>query len=59
MAKCTISGVTLTPNPVNVNGALKISVSISEIETTWNYLKENYTWDSLKASGETWNTLKE
>lgn len=59
MAKCTISGVALTPNPVNVNGALKISVQITEIDTTWNYLKENYTWDSLKTSGETWNTLKE
>lgn len=59
MAKCTISDVALTPNPVNVNGSLKISVSVIEIEATWNYLKENYTWDSLKASGETWNTLKE
>lgn len=59
MARYAFGEVTVSPNPVNANGAVKISVSITETPYTWDYLKDHYTWDSIKASGETWDTLKE
>lgn len=50
-----INNLNITPNPTNVNNNILISVSI----ITWNNLKANYTWDSLKKSGETWKSLRD
>ena len=51
-----IAEVRITPNPVNVSNSFKLEVTA--FQTTWDYLKQNYTWDSLKSSGQTWNSLK-
>lgn len=49
-----INDVNITPNPVGTNEKLLVSVTI----ITWDYLLANYTWDSLKNSGKTWDDLK-
>lgn len=49
-----INDVLMSPNPVSVSEQFLISVKI----ITWDNLKANYTWDSLKTSGETWDSLR-
>lgn len=46
MAKYVIDNVTLSKNPVKTGEQFKTTVSL----VTWNYLKKNYTWGSLKSS---------
>lgn len=49
-----INSVELNKNPVSTGEQFIISVEIG----TWDNLKANFTWDSLKRSGMTWNQLK-
>ena len=49
-----INSIELSKNPVSVNESFIIRVEIG----TWDNVKANFTWDSLKNSGLTWDTLK-
>lgn len=49
-----INDVSLSKSQVKPGEKLLISVEIG----TWDNVKAKYTWDSLKNSGLTWNTLK-
>ena len=49
-----IDSVSIVPNPVTCGEDFVISVKI----ITWDTLKADYTWDSLKNSGETWESLR-
>ncbi len=49
-----INSIELSKNPVSVNESFIIRVEIG----TWDNMKANFTWDSLKNSGLTWDTLK-
>lgn len=49
-----INDILIKPNPVNVKGNAIISVEI----ITWDYLRDRYTWQDLKASGGTWESLR-
>lgn len=49
-----IKAVQISKNPVNVGESFKITVDV----ITWEYLKHNYTWGSLKSSGMKWGDLK-
>ena len=50
-----ITDVELSKNPATVNEEIKVIIAVEAI--TWDYLNKNYTWDSLKASGLTWDSL--
>ena len=45
MSQLKIESVTLTPNPVNVNGKYVISVEVTQ--STWERLKK-FTWAAVK-----------
>lgn len=49
-----IYNANLIPNPVNASEDLQIQVDF----ITWDFLKYVYTWDSLKNSGETWESIR-
>lgn len=49
-----INDIKISPNPVNVKGNTIISVEI----ITWDCLRDRYTWQSLKTSGGTWESLR-
>lgn len=49
-----INSAALIPNPVGASENLIVQVKI----VTWNTLRDGYTLDSLKNSGETWESLR-
>ena len=49
-----INSAALIPNPVGAGENLLVQVKI----ITWNTLRDGYTSDSLKNSGETWESLR-
>lgn len=49
-----INSIGLSPNPVGTEEELLIQVKI----ITWDTLRDEYTVDDLKNSGETWESLR-
>lgn len=50
-----INQVKLSKNPVQTGEEVLLSVEI----VTWDSLKAKHTWNSLKNSGETWDSLRD
>lgn len=49
-----IKTVEISKNPATVGENIKITVDV----ITWNYLKRNYTWDTLQNSNMKWQDMK-
>lgn len=49
-----VDNLKLSKNTVNPGEQVRLSLAV----ITWDYLKKNYTWNSLKNSGMKWQDLK-
>lgn len=50
-----INMANMVPNPTEVGSKFLLQINI----ITWDSLKAEYTWESLRSSGETWLTLRD
>lgn len=50
-----INAINMSPNPANAGEDILVSVEI----ITWDNLKAQFTWDSLKNSGDTWGSIRD